>query len=194
MLPATVVDMAPSALLDANVLFPNSLRDLLIRLAAAGVIRVHWTERILDEMVSGVLKRYPDIKPERMVRTRALMAEAVRDSIVDGYEHLIDTLELPDHDDRHVVAAAIHSRSPIIVTENIRDFPAAVLGPLGIEAQTADTFVLDLVERYPDDVLEVVRQQAADLTNPPMNPAEVVGRLEIAGLVRTASELRRLGI
>ena len=77
-----------------------------------------------------------------MERTRALMCSAVRDSLVVGYEQLIDSLDLPGKDDRHVLAAAIRSGAQVIVTYNLKDFPAAALDPFGIEAQSPDDFVL----------------------------------------------------
>jgi hypothetical protein len=77
---------------DASVLYPNTLRDLLIRIAQSGLVQARWTEMILDEMFD---------------RTRALVATAVRDWKVIDFEPLIDSLKLPDPDDHHVLAAAI---------------------------------------------------------------------------------------
>jgi predicted nucleic acid-binding protein len=45
------------------------------------------------------------------------MNAAVRDCLVTGYEPLIGAVELPDPDDRHVLAAAIRARAQVIVTE-----------------------------------------------------------------------------
>ncbi|GMQ98350.1 MAG: PIN domain-containing protein [Acidimicrobiia bacterium] len=184
--------MAFLVIYDASVLFPQSVRDLLIRLATTDLFQARWTEQILDEMVAAVVERYPDITLARMGRTRALMCEAVRDCLVTGYEPLIETVDLPDRDDRHVVAAALRCRAKVIVTQNIRDFPAETLEPLGIEAQTVDTFVSHLIDRAPNDILETVRRQAAALANPPMSTTDVIERLEIAGLSDGARQLRRL--
>src|SRR5450759_1201889 len=98
---------------DANVLYPSTLRDVLIRLAQTGLVQAKWTETILDET--------------RLQRTRNLMNLAVRDAVVTGYEPLIGSLNLPDLDDRHVLAAAIRARAQIIVTFNLRDFPPEAL-------------------------------------------------------------------
>ncbi|MFT3861144.1 hypothetical protein [Micropruina sp.] len=78
------------------------------------------------------------------------MNDAIRDVAVTGYEPLIDKLELPDPDDRHVVAAAIHAGAQVIVTRNLRDFPSDALGPWGIEAQHPDAFLAGLHEAHPD--------------------------------------------
>lgn len=107
---------------DANVLHPASLRDLLIRLACTGLYRARWTATILDEMVTSVIRANPELDRARIVRTRHLMIEAVPDCLVTGYEPLVEAIELPDQDDRHV-AAAIRCNAEVIVTNNLRDFP-----------------------------------------------------------------------
>lgn len=91
----------------------------------------------------------PDLDSARLDRTRQLMNEAIRDVTVTGYEHLIDKLELPDPNDRHVLAAAIHARAQVIVTRNLRDFPGDTLGPWDIEAQHPDIFLAGLHKAHP---------------------------------------------
>lgn len=95
------------AVYDANVLYPAPLRDLLIRLAQAGLVQAKWTEMIHDEWTRNLLSNHSGITPEQVSRTRDLMNLAIRDSLVTGHEPLIETLQLPDPDDRHVLAAAI---------------------------------------------------------------------------------------
>ena len=80
------------AVYDANVLYPNTLRDLLIRIAQLPhLVQAKWTEKILDENL-------PDITQEKTERLRHLMNSAVRDCLVSGYEPLIAALDLPDPD------------------------------------------------------------------------------------------------
>lgn len=98
--------MAFTVLYDACVLYPAPLRDLLIRVGMLGIVRVRWSEAILDECFRSILKQRPDLKPGALGRTRELMRSAIPDCIVSGYEHLVDGLALPDPDDRHVLAAA----------------------------------------------------------------------------------------
>src|SRR5688572_3159148 len=99
--------MAFVAIYDACVLYPMSLRDLLVRLAMTNLFRGRWTDEILDECFRNILAKRPDLSASALERTRALMNLAVRDCLVTGYEPLIAGLELPDADDRHVLAAAI---------------------------------------------------------------------------------------
>lgn len=102
--------MAIVALYDANVLYPNTLRDVLIRVAIAGLVQAKWTDEILDEVFQHLKENRPDLDPARLDRTRALMNGAIRDVLVTGYESRIGRLKLRDSDDRHVVAAAIQRR------------------------------------------------------------------------------------
>lgn len=115
---------------DACVLCPAPLRDLLMRLALTDLYRARWTDMIHDEWTRNVLRRRPDLKAEDLERTRSLMNAHVRDSLVTGFEHLIPSVELPDTDDRHVVAAAIHGGASVIVTFNLKDFPPDRLSAL----------------------------------------------------------------
>ena len=108
--------MAFTAVFDANVLYPAAQRDILIRLAQAGLFRGRWTDRILDEMERAIVRRQPELA-DKLIRTRHLMCEAVHDCLVVGYEHLIDVFELPDADDRHVLAAAIRCGAQVIAKQ-----------------------------------------------------------------------------
>lgn len=122
-------------LYDANVLYPSTLRDLLIRIAAAGLVQAKWTEQILDEVFRNIRENRPDLSEAQLTRTRSLMLTAVRDCLVTGYEPLIPSVDLPDPDDRHVLAAAIRARAQVIVTDNLKDFPAQVLRQWDVESQ-----------------------------------------------------------
>ncbi|HNC04563.1 MAG TPA: PIN domain-containing protein, partial [Agitococcus sp.] len=102
------------AVYDANVLYPAPLRDLLMRLALEDMYRAKWTNLIHDEWIRGVLRQRPELALE-LQRTRTLMDAHVRDSLVEEYEYLIPALDLPDADDRHVLAAAIHCHASVIV-------------------------------------------------------------------------------
>lgn len=137
-----------------------------------------------------VLKDRPDLKREQLQRTRELMNAHVRDSLVTGYEALIDGLELPDPDDRHVLAAAIRTRASVIVTFNLKDFPNEVLEPFGIEAQHPDEFLTHLLDLAPGGVCAAVKNQRAALKNPPKSVEELLATLEQQQLPETVARLR----
>lgn len=119
-----------TALLDANVLYPAPLRDLFLQLAVTDLFKAKWTADIHREWIEALMRNEPECGRAALERTRVLMDTATRDSLVTGYEALIDTLTLPDPDDRHVLAAAIVGRCDVIVTQNLKDFPGGGAGPL----------------------------------------------------------------
>lgn len=175
--------MAFVVVYDANVLYPVELRDFLIRLAGTGLFQAKWTDRILDETFDAILGNRPELE-ERLRRTRRQMTEAVPDVLVDGYQPLVASLQLPDPDDRHVLAAAIRSQAQVIVTFNLRDFPRDQLDPYDVEAQCPDEFALHVFELNPAAVVGVVRDQASDLLAPEVSFEELLARLERTGLPR----------
>lgn len=179
-----------TALLDANVLYPAALRDLLMTLAVKGLYRARWTDAIHDEWTRNLLTARPDLSPERVARVRHLMDQAVLDARVTGYEELIGGLRLPDPDDRHVLAAAIRVKADVIVTMNLRDFPAEVLDPFEIQAVHPDDFMLGQFDRSPGTVFEAVKEQRARLRNPPRTVDEHLNFLLQGGLTGTVARLR----
>jgi hypothetical protein len=145
-----------TAVYDANILYPAPLRDLFIRLAQTGLVRARWTEAIHDEWIRNVLNDHSHLSAERLARTRTLMNDAVRDCLVTGYEDLIDSLTLPDPDDRHVLAAAIRAGAEVIVTCNLKDFPPETLTRFDIEALHPDGFLVGLLDLAPGVVCAAV--------------------------------------
>jgi predicted nucleic acid-binding protein len=177
---------------DACVLYPAPLRDLLVRLANTELVRARWSEPILDECFRNLLDNRPDLKPEALARTRDLMTQAVPDCIVTGFEALIDGLDLPDQDDRHVLAAAIRSGAQAIITFNLKDFPESKLAPYNVEAKHPDDFVLDMIDLAPGVVATVIAEQAKALRSPPRSVGELLDTLRDQGVVRSVAKLREV--
>ncbi len=100
----------------------------------------------MEECFASILARRPDLAPDALDRTRELMKAAIPDWEITDFEDLIQDVELPDADDRHVLAAVIRGRAQIIVTSNVKDFPSAVLAAHGVEAQHPDDFILERIE------------------------------------------------
>ena len=148
---------------DACVLYPASLRDLLIRLGQTGLLRARWTQRIVDEALRSLAADRPDLDPGRLGRTGELMNASIGDCLVTGHEPLAESLQLPDQDDRHLLAAAVRCGAQVIVTNNLRDFPREALDPFGIEVQTPDAFVQYVIDLAPDLVAQVLVEQAGAL-------------------------------
>lgn len=177
------------AVLDACVLYPAPLRDLFMWLAVGDLFSARWTEEIHREWMRNVLANRPDLLPDQLARTRDLMNSRIRGCLVTGYESLIETITLPDPNDRHVLAAAIHAGADLIVTFNLKDFPAAVLQPLSIAAQHPDHFLLALLEQEAELFCQVIELQRQALKNPVKRPAEHLETLRRQGLVKTAAAL-----
>jgi predicted nucleic acid-binding protein len=158
--------------LDANVLFPFTVRDTLLRAAAAGFYQVRWSAEILDETTRNLVST-GILTGQKAERLRAVMAQAFPEAEVTGYEPLVATMRNQPKD-RHVVAAAVKAGAQVIVTSNLRDFAAL---PPGIEAHSPDRFLCDLFDMDPDGFVELLRVQAADLEKPPMAFEELLDRL-----------------
>ncbi len=158
--------------LDANVLFPFTLRDTLLRAAAADFYQVHWSAEILDEMTSNLVSS-GTMPEDKAARLRALMEGVFPDAEVTSYEHLVPAMK--NHaKDRHVAAAAVKVGAQVIVTSNLRDFSEL---PDGIEAQSPDHFLCNLFDLDPQGFVELLREQAADLKKPSMTFDELLDRL-----------------
>jgi predicted nucleic acid-binding protein len=185
--------LPPAAVLDANVLHPATLRDTLLCLTEAGLLAAYCTARILDETFTSIKRRSPDIPAERLERTRRLTEAAFEGANIEGYEHRIAQLTLPDPDDRHVLAAAIDIGADYIVTSNTAHFPAEVLAAHGVERRTPDELLLELIDLHgAAAILAVLARQAARMRRPPMTLDELLDRLgrPAAGLARTVARLR----
>jgi hypothetical protein len=178
-----------TAFLDACVLYPAPLRDLLLELAVSGLFRAKWTTAIQVEWVEALLRERSDLSREALMRTGARMNLALPDALVDGYDGLAASLHLPDPDDRHVLAAAIKARADIIVTSNLRDFPEAALAPWSIEAQHPDVFLANLFHLAPPRFLAAVKTVRDRLRNPPKTTTEYLETLRRQGLLATVAEL-----
>jgi len=183
--------MAFIAVYDSNVLYPSLLRDILIRLAQRGLVQAKWTNQILDETFNNLSLNRPDLRADKLARTRELMNDAVRDVLVTDYETLVEAVTLPDPDDRHVVAAAIRSHAQIIVTTNLRDFPATELSRWDIEAKHPDDFLIDQFHLDAIAVHSIVQQVSDDTVNQPMSFSDVLDGLERLGVPQIAALLRR---
>ncbi len=180
-----------TAFYDASVLYPSELRNLLMHLALSGLFRAKWSAAVHEEWICALLRRRPDLSRKKLERTRSLMDLHAADALVTGYEDLIQDLKLPDPDDRHVLAAAIHGRADIIVTANLRDFPANTLGQFGIKPQHPDDFILYLLDVSPDLVAQAARDHRESLKNPPRTIQQYLHALELQGLTRTVPVLRQ---
>lgn len=177
--------------LDACVLFPNVLRDTLLSLAELELFQPLWSEEILDEVRRNVIAKR-NVDPAAIDRTLTLMNSSFDGALVEVRKPLIEELELPDLDDRHVVAAAISGGGQAIVTFNLTDFPKGQLQPHHIEAVHPDAFLLDQLDLAPTRVFAALIKQARRFRNPPMDLSGLLARLERCGVPGFVEEVRRV--
>ncbi|MDB5942424.1 MAG: hypothetical protein JWQ13_1990 [Ramlibacter sp.] len=178
-----------TAVLDANVLYPALLRDVLLSLAHADLYSAKWTVHIREEWMRSLLKDKPAMRAQ-IAAAAATMEDAIPDCLVTGYEHLIEGLALPDPDDRHVLAAAIAGHADAIVTWNEKDFPDEMLDPFGIELQTPDEFVVNQLMLKGHVALAAIKAMRERWERPQYTAVALVDLLEKRGLPQTAAHLR----
>jgi len=183
------VSESPIVVFDACVLYPAPLRDLLMWLSKNGLIAARWSDLILAEWVENLLANRIDLKRERLLRTCSEMNRAIPDALVTGYDPLIDSITLPDVDDRHVVAVAMTAGASVILTLNLKDFPAGQL-PTGVVAAAPDPFLCELFQHRPGEVLETMREHRSMLRKPSKTVDEYLATLTANGLVSLVELVR----
>lgn len=151
-------------LLDACVLLPYQLSDLLLRLADAELYEPLWSEEILTEVERNLIDRF-DVPAEKASRRVGSMRSAFPNAVIEGYEELVSAMT--NHPkDRHVAAAAVRGGAALIVTVNLRDFPPESLAQYDIEAIHPDEFLLDQFDLSPDTTMATVIEQRKSYTRP----------------------------
>jgi predicted nucleic acid-binding protein len=174
-----------SALLDTCVLVPSRARDVLLEVASTGAYRPLWSSEILAELdrtlrllldKRGVSQEEIDAYLTRLFRQ---METAFPDALVTDWESLAETVQLPDPDDRHVVAAARAGRADVIVTDNLADFPPTAL-PAPLARQSLDDFLLDALDLHPVQVISAVRTVAGRTgrSGSPMTARDIAAYLQ----------------
>jgi hypothetical protein len=164
--------------LDADVLVPITLCDTLLRLAEEGFYRPHWSEETLDEIVRTLVRKL-NLSQEDALKRVGHMTAAFPEALVEGYKRLVPMMP-NDFKDRHVLAAAVRSGSQVIVTSNIRHFPAELLREFDVEAQRPDLFLINQCALDAKATVAVLRRQAADKSKPPRRTAEILDRLAVS--------------
>lgn len=183
-----------TALVDACSLVSVWRRNLLLSLAEAEFFRLRWSQPILDETERALAKLHHQRGLTdgtfRAQHAIASMTRAFPEAMVDDFARLLaNPIGLPDPGDEHVVAAAVKTQAQAIVTENISDFPAALLGELNLEARTADEFIADTIALEEGLAIPAIRNMRLRLKRPEMEANNLLRSFEAHGLFETASVL-----
>lgn len=186
-----------TALIDACSLASAPKRDLLLSLAEAEFFRPRWSAFILDETQQAIEKilvakgfAQEDVAV-KAARAREAMERAFPEAnVLDFGSFLRACQALPDEDDKHVLAAALATRADVIVTENVRHFPAGVLEPLGLYVKTADEFIADTIELDQGRAVSAIRRMRERYRKPEIDAAKLLLAMEAHGLIMTVDALR----
>ena len=177
-------------ILDACVIYPAPIRDILLNLADLELYSPKWSEIIQDEWMRNLIKNRPDLTKSKLRRTIQAMNNAFPDAEINSFEELIDGLELPDPNDRHVLAAAIKCKADGIITFNHKDFPAEYLGQYDIDVYSPNEFIDLLNTLNPLVVKQAFENQLASLKNPPMTREALIKSLTKCGLENVSKYLK----
>lgn len=176
-------------LLDACVLYQSPVRDLILQLASKGLFQAKWTKRIEEEWVNSLHLNRPDLKKSQIEKICKNMSVSILDHLVEDYEDLLPLEILPDQNDAHVLKAAVKSHSQVIVTNNLKDFPSAVLDKYGIEAQHPDNFLRHLMDLDLASFLSCIKTIRERLVNPPKSAQDYLFTLH-SFLPQTVNQLK----
>lgn len=184
-----------TALIDACAPFGALKRNLLLSLAEADLYRVRWTAQILEEVersIAQLLTQKGDQDAAvKAKRSRQAMERAFPDASVSGHEALVGSMQgLRDPGDRHVLAAALKTRASVIVTDNLRDFPHQALGPLDLEAKSADEFIADTMDLDIGRAVAAVKRMRERFRRPEMTADALLIQMEARGLTLSVDMLR----
>jgi len=148
-------------LIDANVLYPTVMREVVLGVAHTGLFEPQWSPRILEEWARAAARLGPE--GEAQARSEAVMLNAAwpRASVRHA-PALEDRLWLPDPGDIHVLAAAIQGSSDMIMTVNAKDFPRNILNEEGLLRVDPDGYLQGCAEANPGLVVPVAQAVLAE--------------------------------
>lgn len=177
--------------LDACVLLPMPICDLLLRIADAKEYRPLWSRTILEEAERNLHTTF-NRTAEQAARRVNNMRHHFPDAQVTGYESLIDMMG-NDPKDRHVLAAAVRANADLVVTYNLKDFPEEALSPYDISAVHPDVFLCDQFDLNPQKVKQIAQEIVQDMRNPKITHTEYLAGLRQIGLTNFAEVLESNG-
>ncbi len=180
------------AVLDTNVLFPMVQRDILLWFAYFDLYTPVWSMHILAEFEKVVREKYPNLTESQIRKIVDLPGKAFPFASVRNYESIIDTIELNDPNDRHILAVAIKSNSDVIVTNNLKDFPRKYLQTFEIESKHPDDFLCDIIDIDHLRASEAFHEMVLNKRKPDLNEFEVLDMLRKNNLKNSADFLHSL--
>lgn len=178
-----------SAFLDANVLHPSFLRAALLWFADERLLRPVWSADVLAEWRRSLKRRFPDVDEAKLDLLQSKFTDHFPDAEVTGYQPFIDVLQLPDPDDRHVLAAAIVGRCNGIITANLKHFPPETVEAYGIEIVHPDDFIVNVIDLDEGRAIAACKRHRAAMGASAPTPDEYLASFERCGLIQAHQRL-----
>ncbi|MGH6845879.1 MAG: PIN domain-containing protein [Methylocella sp.] len=189
---SNVMALEPSVVIfDACILYPFHLRNIVVQIAVDRLVDARWTDEIHGEWIRNLAANVPTIPIGRLQITRRLMNDALPHAMVTGYQEHIQAVTLPDPYDRHVVAAGIAGGASVILTWNLRDFPARELKKHGLRRQTPDAFLADLYDKTPDLTLASLANARRNLSKTRVSAPDFVDILKNQKLPQLSARIEK---
>ncbi|UMB59903.1 PIN domain-containing protein [Lutibacter sp. A80] len=177
-------------ILDTNVIYPIEIRDILFWFAHYDLFTPKWSKHIFEEWERVMIRK--GITQVEAKKRSNIANQAFPDAFVENYENLIPNIELPDKDDKHVLAAAIKTNANVIVTNNLKDFPQDYLAKFSISAKSADDFIADIIDLNNEKAIMAFRELVMNRRNPNLDEYQVLDNLRKNGLTNSANYLHSL--
>ena len=177
-------------LLDACVLYPTVMREMLIGAARAGFYNPRWSPRILGEWAHAAARLGPEGAEVAQAEIAILEAAFPAGSVQNGVQ-AERGLWLPDADDVHVLAAAVAGSCDGIVTVNAKDFPRNILGDEGLFRSDPDGLLCRFLDEDPDrlrPVAQAVLDQANRLAPAPFTIRSLMKKARLPRLGKRLSD------
>jgi predicted nucleic acid-binding protein len=176
-------------LLDANVLYPSTLRDLFLTLSRQGKFELYWSDRIIQEWLNNIRPTLPHHQKPLLNKIVADIKADFSASWVYDHEGILINTQLKDQDDIHVIEAAIKAKVDYILTFNTRDFPNSILKKHNIRAVHPDRFLSDRILADKHELVQAIELICNSDRYEKYSPSQIVDLLKNRGLLRTARML-----
>lgn len=174
-----------SVFLDANVIYSITLaeHDLFLPL---------WSPNVLQEAQEAASRTLPDAAQQAFRKRLIMMDQAFPESSIHVEESEWSQFDLPDPDDRHVLAAAAQGQADALATRNIKDFPQKLLDSFSIQVITPDDLLCVLLRRNPEATANAIRELIDSRHRPPINIPDFAKRLERSGATQFAAAIAHI--
>lgn len=181
-----------SVFLDANVIYSITLTDVLLTLAEHDLFLPLWSPNVLQEAQEAASRTLPDAAQQAFRKRLIMMDQAFPESSIHVEESEWSQFDLPDPDDRHVLAAAAQGQADALATRNIKDFPQKLLDSFSIQVITPDDLLCVLLRRNPEATANAIRELIDSRHRPPINIPDFAKRLERSGATQFSAAIAHI--